>query len=557
MPPFDVDSAASKPTPASEPSTSKRQRKAHASVKPPKRLHRRWWQKLLILFNVLVIGLCGLLSYGLYYAKNTVNKLQKIVLLPGTLAATSEGQIAAGAPINILLTGTDSSAKLAGNDPVQVGRNGEQNTDTIMIMRIEPQYRRAAILSIPRDTVVQYTRKSGNVGRSKINEVAYNGIDVLIKAISDDYGIPINHYVGVDFAGFQGLVDAVNGVPIFFPVAARDTNTGFFANAGCQVLTGEQALGYARSRHYQVFAVNGHWYEDGTDDYGRIRRQQDFIRRAIKKAIAAGARNPSTMLRLIDKMLPSATFDDQFNTVDKVFNFAKTLKDLDPDKIKTYTVQVTGYEGWSDGLKVLDNSANKALFDYFANGSLGEGFTPTTGPSTTSATPGSATSTTSASSTTPVAITKPSQVAVQVFNASGVPGVGATVTNELQAAKFTISAAAAKGDYQAKTEIRYGTGGRERAEFLARYISGDAPKIVADPTVSKGEVALYLGENYTSLLSTAKAAATTTTTAPGQVTTTTAPALPEAPSAPRTFGPDPANPENFTPEQTSAAASCA
>ena len=529
-------------------------RKTHASVKPPARLHRRWWQKLLILFNVLVIGLCGLLSYGLYYAKNTVNRLQKITLQPGTLAAVSEAEVAAGAPINILLTGTDSSAGIDPNSPIQTGRNGEMNTDTIMIMRIEPQFRRAAILSIPRDTVILYTRPSGNKGRAKINEVGYNGISILINALRDDFGIPINHYVGVDFAGFQGLVDAVQGVPVYFPVAARDYSTGFEVPAGCQVLTGVQALGYSRSRKYQYLGIDNRWHGDSTDDYGRIRRQQDLIRRAIKKAIASGARNPTTMLRLIQSVMGSATFDDQFNSADKVFNFAKTMKDLDPDKIKTYTIQVTGYEGWSDGLKALDNKANTSLFQYFATGTLGDGFLATTDP--TIATTSQTGTTTSVPTTVPDLVTKPSQVSVKVYNSSGVPGVGTKLSDELQARGFSISGASAKGEYQTTTEIRYGEGAQAQAELLARYLDVASPKIVADPTVNSKSVELYVGENFKALLSTPKVAATTTTVVPGQVVTTTVPAQPEAPSAPRTFGPDPANTATWTPEQLSDSAAC-
>ena len=410
----------------------------------------------------------------------------------------------------------------------------------------------------PRDTVILYTRPSGNKGRSKINEVAYNGIDILINAIRDDFGISVNHYVAVDFAGFQGLIDAVHGVPVYFPAAARDFSTGLEVPAGCQVLTGEQALAYARSRKYQFLGVDNRWHGDSTDDYGRIRRQQDLIRRAIKKAIASGARNPTTMLRLIESVMGSATFDDQFNSADKVFSFAKTMKDLDPDKIKTYTIQVTGYEGWEDGLKAVDNKANASLFQYFAQGTLGDGFTPTLDPTangTSSSTP--ETGTTSTVPTTVVLpVIKPSQVHVQVFNSSGVPGVGKSLSDDLQARNFTITAATAKGEYQPTTEIRYGEGAREQAEFLARYLDVKSPKIVADPTVNANALELYVGEDLKALLTTPKAAVTTTTLAPGQVTTTTVPAQPEAPSAPRTFGPDPANTSTWTPEQLSDSAAC-
>ena len=85
-----------------------------------------------------------------------------------------------------------------------------------------------------------------------------------MQTVQQALGIPIHHYVEVDFSGFKDLVDAIGGVEMCFDFPAQDVNTGlYFAEPGCDVLDGVQALAYARSRHYEEFR-DGEWHEDGT-----------------------------------------------------------------------------------------------------------------------------------------------------------------------------------------------------------------------------------------------------------------------------------------------------
>ena len=96
----------------------------------------------------------------------------------------------------------------------------------------------------------------------------------------------------VNFAAFRGLVDAIDGVPIYVPRPARDEETGLdLPDVGCRMLDPTEALSYVRSRHYEEL-IGSRWVEDPRSDIGRIARQQDFIRRALTRAIDRGARNP-------------------------------------------------------------------------------------------------------------------------------------------------------------------------------------------------------------------------------------------------------------------------
>ena len=89
-----------------------------------------------------------------------------------------------------------------------------------MILRIDPESERAALLSLPRDLFVPIP---GTGTSRRINiAVEQGGAPLLIRTIGENFGIPINHYVQVDFASFRGLVDAIDGVPIYVPRPARD-----------------------------------------------------------------------------------------------------------------------------------------------------------------------------------------------------------------------------------------------------------------------------------------------------------------------------------------------
>ena len=150
---------------------------------------------------------------------------------------------------NFLLVGSDSRAGIAPDDP-NIGAFGSeaevggQRSDTIMVLRIDPKSERASVLSFPRDLWVSI---AGTGAKQRINTAFSRGPDVLVATLQQNFGIPIQHFVEVDFVGFKGLVDAVGGVPVYFENPARDKNTGLnIPVSGCVTLNGDQALAYAR-----------------------------------------------------------------------------------------------------------------------------------------------------------------------------------------------------------------------------------------------------------------------------------------------------------------------
>ena len=125
-----------------------------------------------------------------------------------------------------------------------------------------------------------------------------------------NFGIPTDHFVQIDFCAFRTLVDAVGGVAVPFDRPVRDDNTGLnVPTTGCFTFDGDHALAYVRSRHMEYLDDNGTWKTDGTSDLGRISRQQDFIRRTADSLLAAGAFDPAVIRALIrhQRRLTSST----------------------------------------------------------------------------------------------------------------------------------------------------------------------------------------------------------------------------------------------------------
>ena len=130
----------------------------------------------------------------------------------------------------------------------------------------------------------------------------------------------------------------VDGRERVLPGARRATRSSGLDvdTAGCVTLDGQQALAYVRSRHYQRYE-DGRWRTDPSGDLGRISRQQDFIIRALHRAVAQGGRNPLTLDRLVDAGLATVTVDDLL-TADDIIRLGQAFRSFDPGSLVTYSL---------------------------------------------------------------------------------------------------------------------------------------------------------------------------------------------------------------------------
>ena len=328
---------------------------------------------------------CVVAAGGLGWAYSQASALPRI-----DVSASLDVAGPAGEPENILLVGIDDGMGLDLNDPVLAGRPSTLNTDTIMILRVDPRQQQAAIMSLPRDL---YVSLAGG-GKGRINEaLALGGPQRLIETIKQDFNIPINHYAMVDFKGFESLVNSVGGVPIYFQYPSRDQWTGLFQyDPGCVTLDGTQALAFARSRHFEISRTPNRWQEDPTSDFGRIARQQLFIKAALRKAVSKGARNPFVLRDLLGFAQKNVTLDSSYSVGDLV-SLGTSFSSFDPDSLLTFTPPATGTMVGAMSVLLLQESAAQPIFDIFRGAApIADPATTTTTTPTTQATGGSSTS---------------------------------------------------------------------------------------------------------------------------------------------------------------------
>lgn len=410
-------------------------------------------------------------------------------------------------PENYLIVGSDTRADGDPNDPHAVVDH-KPLADTIMIMRIDASTKQAKVLSLPRDLWVHLAHTTGE---GRINAAyAGGGPQRLVDTLKDELDISINHYVEVDFQGFQKMVTAVGGVPMWFDRAMRDRNSGLdVLHPGCTTLDGDGALAFARARHLEYFS-HGTFAYDGTGDLGRISRQQLFIRRLIDRAKSKGIRNPLTLKGFVDAAISAVRIDKGLSVGDLV-SLARRFSNFDSSSLVSYTLP-TSPRVTKGGADVLDLSVVKAqpILDLFRA-------------------PGDAKAGRETASTVPAA-----DVKLSVLNSSGRQGLAVTVADDLVAHGFSVdhwgNGAELRHPSEAHTTIRYAPGTDAEAVLLAAKVDGGVV-LAKDPSLHDA-VVLYLGADYTSFgHGGGPITAASTTTGGASGSTTTAPTTPHGSSA--------------------------
>jgi LCP family protein required for cell wall assembly len=387
-----------------------------------------------------------------------------------------------------LIIGSDSRANIDPSDPNQAVFIGGENptgqrSDTILLVRIDPVKGDAKMLSFPRDLWVPIAGKDRS---AKINSAYGEGRAVLVDTIRQNFGVEINNFIEVDFVGFQDLVEAIGGVPIYFETPMRDDNTGLnVQRAGCVTLSGEQALAFARSRHLEYLDSKGRWQTDPTADLGRITRQQIFVRRAMAKVLTLGiATNLKTFFDLLDVATSSVTLDQTINRSD-LRDLAERFKSLQAEDIKTYALPVSNGSS-SDGQSILNMKQGPAqpILNVF------RGIDP--GP------------------------VLESDVVVDVQTSRTNPLRGKDVQAALNAVGFVDGSVSNPATVPEQTTIYYGAGSEYAADVVARHLTSTAV-LAAEPSLAANHVVLAAGLNFTTVMVTPRPAAplaTTTTVAP-------------------------------------------
>ena len=288
-----------------------------AQRRPPQRpmspRRRRRLTRTVVLTVVMVLGLCAAGAFlGYRYADRLVGKGKQRVgnLIPA----------ASGAPMNILLVGSDSRDGLSRRElgKIQTVKVDGRRTDTIILVHVSPEREKAVMVSLPRDL-------RANVGgqTNRINAAfSLGGPDLLVKTVQETTGLPIHHYAEIDFAGFLKVVDALGGVRLCNRTnhTLDDNYANLHMPPGCQQMNGVQALAFVRARHID-------------SDFGRIGRQQEFLRAVMDKVASKGNLiNLPKLLHIADIASQHVKTDESLSTREAI-GLARRLRRVDEQTV--------------------------------------------------------------------------------------------------------------------------------------------------------------------------------------------------------------------------------
>ncbi|MDF1596262.1 MAG: LCP family protein [Acidimicrobiia bacterium] len=356
---------------------------------------RRTFVTLLVLANVVVFG-------AYFYLHNLESTFENAVTVnEDVVRELSASPEQSSDPSTFLVIGSDSRENIPGDFEDHFGSAAGQRADVIMLVQVQPEDDTAQLLSIPRDLKVEIE----GYGTQKINAAyAYGGGRLLVSTVRAVTGLPVHHYVEVDFGGFAAIVEEVGGVTINFAHPARDLKSGLDVPAGQQVLDGEMALAYARSRSYQELR-DGTWRSANASDIGRMGRQQELV-----FAILSQIKRPSTITQAEEVVIAIGShLEVDAALVDRgVLELAWAMRGIRPGGIEAfiYPTSTSNIGGISYEVPV-EPAASDLLREFAAGGAVS-------------------------------AAVNPSDVRLEVLNGSGVAGIAGRWAEKLGADGFVI-----------------------------------------------------------------------------------------------------------------------
>jgi len=325
---------------------------------------------------------------GVYaYAKYIERTMQSTVMKQGKL-----GEVLTKAkpmePVNILVLGADY-------------RKGDvkYRTDSMIVAHVDPQAKKIWMISIPRDTRIEYPGR----GAIKINSAhVYGGPEGAVTAVENLTGLKMNHYLEVNFQGFKSAVDAVGGVWIDVPVAIDDIKAD--QSPGHQRLDGEHALTFVRARH-----------QFADQDFSRMKNQQLFFLALADQISKVG--NVARIPAVVSAVAPYIQTD--MSLVDMI-KMAQALRGSGRDNI--YTATMKGE--WKSPFIYGDEAQLAGLVKAIKEG---RSFEPTRTKESSKT-----------SEATKASAKKPSQIKITVRNGSGLNGVAKQAASILKARTFAV-----------------------------------------------------------------------------------------------------------------------
>ncbi|WP_326689965.1 MULTISPECIES: LCP family protein [unclassified Streptomyces] len=302
----------------------------------PRRKRRvlRWF---VIILALLILGTAGA---GYLYYRHLNDNLGKDELNLGDQKLDKSDPNAAGqTPMNILLLGSDSRASKAN---VELGgskgdRERPPLADVQMLLHVSADRSNMSVISVPRDTKTTIPKctdpDDGKVypkTTDRINtSLQHGGPGCTVATWEEMTGIPVDHFMMIDFAGVVSMADAVGGVPVCVNSNVYDPRSKLKLKKGSSTIQGKQALSWLRTRH---------GFGDGTD-IGRAKAQHMYMNSMVRQ-LKAGTKltDPGKMRGLAEAATKALTVDNGIGTVKKLYDLGNDLKRVPTKRITMTTM---------------------------------------------------------------------------------------------------------------------------------------------------------------------------------------------------------------------------
>lgn len=307
---------------------------------------------------VVLLGAAGFMGVARALDDSLAN-VRREVSLTSVLAEPND-QFA-----NFLVVGSDSRAGADPSDPdfANVGGEGDvqgRRSDTLIVVNVEKSTGIISLMSVPRDLWVTI---GDSENTERINVAYREGAAVVVRTINRALGIPIHHYLEIDFQGFKQLVDAVGGVTVCVEYPTRDRNTGLYIRPGCKNLDGVDSLAYARSRFFEE-KVDGQWRMDGTSDIGRGKRQRLFTALLMQTAVNRTLSDPFRAGAVMRGATSALLVDERLDMVE----FAQLMRPAAAGQLRRFSLDTFGDTVRGNSVLRIAESAGPVLAFYAGSG---------------------------------------------------------------------------------------------------------------------------------------------------------------------------------------------
>ncbi len=337
-----------------------------SAAPPPQHFVRRHRTQLLISLGLVLLLVIGASAGYLYWANSKLADIPRVEA--GITPAPEKDHNEAKYPLNILLLGADHGN--VGQSVAEDLADGkwtpfEHLSDTIIVLHIPADRESAQLISIPRDSWVKVRGYPYSNGRAKINAAfSYGGPELAVDTVQTLTGMTIDHVAMIDWVGFRELTEALGGVRVYIPESFTDTSQNVEWVKGYETLEGERALQYVRTRHDLPGPVK--------DDFGRIARQQNFLRALMGKLLAhSTTRNPIRFGKVLNTLTKFLTVDSSWDN-DEIRDLAFSLRNIESDDVDFVTAPFGSYD-MIDGQSIvrLDKPKLRQLIRNVQNDRIG------------------------------------------------------------------------------------------------------------------------------------------------------------------------------------------